>query len=143
MGKEVGRAAQVSMEFLGIMGFILLLMIPLLAIFITQSGELQDEVSMKQSLQVARSIADSAESVYYLGAPSKTRIKVYIPEKVTNMTINGREIIFHVDTINGPREIFWTSEVNMSGSIDPEPGIHHISVQAIDSLSGAYVSISE
>jgi len=132
------KNAQVSMEYVIIIGFILLITIPLIMIFYEHTSNTSYQVITSQVDMIAKKIVDSAESVYYLGEPSKTRIKVYMPENVEQVIIYDKEIVFKVKTNSGLTDISQISSVNISGDIAITPGIHYISIES----KGDYVWLS-
>ncbi len=132
------KNAQVSMEYVIIVGFILVIMIPLILIFYEHISSTNDQVITSQVDKIAKKVVDSAESVYYLGEPSKTRIKVYMPENVENVTIYDKEIVFKVKTGSGLTDISQISSVNISGDIAITPGIRYINIES----KGDHVCVS-
>jgi len=132
------KHAQVSMEYVIIIGFVMLITIPLIVIFYEHTSNTSYQVITSQVDKIAKKVVDSAESVYYLGEPSKTRIKVYMPEKVEQVIIGNKEISFKVKTGSGLTDISQISSVNISGDIAITPGIHYINIES----KGDYVWIS-
>lgn len=130
--------AQLSMEYMTIMGFVILITIPLTLIYYHYSNTTADEISMNQLMQITRKIADSADSVYYLGKPSETTIKVFMPHGVQSVNITHNEISFTIMTVSGLSDIVASTNVNVSGTIPISRGIHFINLKAED----YYVNIS-
>lgn len=128
--KITRRKAQVSMEFLIIMGFIITITIPLLMSYYEYSRNANVRIKTEQLYKIAREIVDNAESVYYIGTPSKTTIRVFIPEGVESVEINQRQIIFKVKFYGNISEISYSSNVDLSGTIRPHSGIHNIVIEA-------------
>ena len=122
--------SQVSVEYMLVMGFAALLTIPLLLIYHTYSADSTDAVATGQALQIARKITDSSESVYYLGKPSQTTLKLNFPERIQSTNISSKEIVFRVKTQAGVTEVVQVSPVNMSGTLPVSAGIHVITVKA-------------
>ena len=124
--------AQVSIEFLLIVGFALLLSFPLMYIFYRQSESLNTEIAGTQVDKIASEIRDAADEVYYLGSPSKKTITVFVPEQVTAVTLLGNSIIFNVSSASGKYEVVKWSAANFSGasSISANPGIKRITLEA-------------
>lgn len=127
--------AQVSMELLIIISFVAVLSLAFILVFKMQSDSAQDQIITNQAQQIASRISDSAESVYYLGEPSKTTLKVYIPSKVENITLGNREIVFFVRTRTGINEIVQYVPINISGSIPAASGLRQIVIES----KGSYV----
>ena len=135
----IHNKSQSSSEFLMVVGFLLVILIPLIIIgFIyPQQGEAQ--ITTGQVTGMAISIADAAEEVYYVGEPAKTTLKIYIPKNVKTIDISGDSIIFKVQTIHGLTDIVQTLPFNATGNLTPTEGIKYIKVES----RGDYVWISE
>ena len=134
----MGKRGQISIEYMFIIGFATIVSIPLLAIYYQYSSQSSDSVTTAQALQVARKIADSSESVYYLGKPSQTTLKMNFPAHIIISNISGREIIFKVKTASGLTDVVQVTSMNLSGSLPTSEGIHIVTLQAQDS----YVQVS-
>lgn len=130
--------SQISMEYMLIIGFATLMTIPLLIIYYTSYSDSSDSVAASQALQIARKIADASESVYYLGKPSQTILKLNFPDKIYSTNLSNREVVFKVKTQSGIADIAQVSSVNLSGSLPTTQGMHIITVKAED----GYVQIT-
>lgn len=130
--------SQVSVEYMFIMGFAALMTIPLLLIYYTYTSDSSDTVATSQALQIARKIADSSESVYYLGKPSQTTLKLNFPERIQSVSLSGKEVVFKIKTRNGVTDVVEISSVNITGSLPTSQGIHIITIKA----EGGYVQVS-
>ena len=124
--------SQVSVEYMVVMGFAALMAIPLLIIYYTYSSDSSDAVASSQALQIARKIVDSSESVYYLGKPSQTTLKLTFPERIQSTSLSNREVVFKIKTKNGVAEIVQVANVNMSGSLPITQGLHVVTITAQD-----------
>ncbi|MBN2142192.1 hypothetical protein JW711_02580 [Candidatus Woesearchaeota archaeon] len=120
------------MEFLLVIGFALLMSLPLIFIFYKQSETLNTEVAESQVDKIANTIRDAADEVYYLGAPSKKTLKIYMPKNVLNITIMDNKIIFNVTSPNGNYEVVKWSAANFTSAseISPGPGVKNIVLEA-------------
>ncbi|MFH1400074.1 MAG: hypothetical protein ABIH41_01015 [Nanoarchaeota archaeon] len=123
----MGRAGQVSMEYLMVVAIAAMLIIPLIGIFFQASSDLDQSIQSSQADRVANEIVDAADEVYYLGPPAKKTLKVYLPDSVKSLTIgvNYLQIDVH-GAVGAPR----FSAGNLSGSIQPTGGLHVIAVYA-------------
>lgn len=124
--------AQVSVEYIFIIGFVTIITIPLLVIYYSYSAQSKDIVATSQAMQIARKIVDSAESVYYLGAPSQTTLKLNFPDGITSTNLSNREIVFKISTNSGVTDVVEISSVNISGSLPLTEGIHIVTLKAED-----------
>lgn len=124
--------AQVSVEYMLVMGFAALLTLPLLLIYYTYSAETSDSVATSQANQIARKIVDASESVYYLGKPSQTTLKFNFPDRIASTNLSNKEVVFKIKTKSGVTDIVQVSSVNMSGNLPTSQGIHIITIKADD-----------
>lgn len=138
---------QASMEYLLVAGFAFVITIPIIIAFYLQSGNINDDINMNQINQIGRKIIDASESVFYLGSPSQTTLKVYMPPRISQISVGrdvagvveGRELVFFVETQSAPKEVVITSRVLMRGNISSSSGIHHIQIRA----DQTYVNITD
>jgi len=138
MAFHIPRKAQISMEYLVIVAFVFVITIPLMLIYYSYANTTSDEINMNQLLQITRKIADTADSVYYLGKPSETTIKVYIPDNVEAVNFTRNSVAFTIRTVSGLSDIVSSTNVNVSGTVPISRGIHYINIRAMDN----YVNIS-
>jgi len=124
--------SQISVEYMMVMGFAALMTLPLLLIYYTYSSESSDSVATSQALQIARKIVDASESVYFLGKPSQTTLKLNFPDRIDSINLLNREVVLKVKTKSGITDVVQVSSVNMSGSLPTSQGIHIITVKAED-----------
>lgn len=124
--------SQVSVEYMFVMGFAALITIPLLLIYYTYTADSSDSVAAGQATQISRKIVDSAESVYYLGKPSQTTLKVNFPDRIQSINLSSREVVFRMKLQSGVTDIVQVSAVNLSGSLPTSQGIHVITIKAED-----------
>ena len=130
--------SQVSVEYLLIMGFAALMILPLFLIYYSYSSDSSESVATSQALQIARKVVDNSESVYYLGKPSQTTLKLNFPDGIQSTNLSNYEVVFKIKIRQGVAEIVQVSNVNISGSLPITPGIHIVTVTAQDN----YVQIS-
>ena len=132
------RKSQVSVEYMFVMGFAALITIPLLLIYYTYTTDSADSVATGQAMQIARKIVDSSESVYYLGKPSQTTLKMNFPDRIYSTNLSSREVVFRMSVKGGTADIVQVSSVNMSGNLPTTGGIHIVTIKAEDN----YVQIT-
>ena len=132
------RKAQISMEYMIIVGFVTAVTIPLILIFSIHSAEMNENIISNQVDHIASKIVDSAESVYYLGNSSKVTFQVRIPKNVDSISLGNNEVVFYVKQRNGIDHVVKFCSVPVNGSISYEPGIHNIIIES----KGDYVWVS-
>jgi len=129
------RKSQVAMEYVMIVGFATLIAIPLFIIFNFYTTQTREEVVLSQAENIARKIVDSAESIYYMGEPSKTTIRIYMPVGINSITIQDGYVILRAETGGSETDVVKSSEINITGVVNAGPGIKNIRVEA----RGGYV----
>lgn len=121
--------AQVAMEYLVIIGFVAIITMPLVLLFQEHSQSTNDGISTSEVKQIAKRIADAAETVYYLGKPSKTVLKTHFPANVNSVNISNNEIVFNIYTSKGDQEVVTYTFLNVSGNVSTFQGIHYLTVE--------------
>lgn len=145
-GKEVDKItlrrdtnAQVSVEYLVIVGFVAVIVIPMLLIFYTYADRTEDEVISNQVNKIGLKVSDAAEAMYYLGEPSRTKVRAYFPKNINNITVGNNELVFMIHTKEGEDDIVLYTPVPIQGSLDTHSGYHNINVRS----RGSYVEITD
>ncbi len=107
---------QFAVEHLLVVAFGLLVIIPIIYFFYNYSVSQVDEVSMTQLNRMGNDILNNAESVYYMGKPSRITLDSNMPSGVRNITVLGsKELVFWV-TYNGKvSEVAFSSNVPIEG----------------------------
>ena len=101
-GKKVReKAGQVSTEYLVIIGFILILMVPITVIYFKYTGSTSDVVGGAKTSHIANEIVKAANEVYSYGEGSQKKIKLSFPEGITGISFSGKEIIFKLKNSKG------------------------------------------
>ncbi len=128
----VSRSGQVSMEYLFIIGFALLLLLPLIIVYATETSRLAEQTTAASAHRAAQLIAEAADTVYYLGAPTTRRITIDLPENIRSARVNGTAIIFQVSSSSGDYdEVAW-SAANLTGTLPTTKGPHSLTIAALE-----------
>lgn len=130
------RQGQAAMEYLLIVGLAFVILTPMLYMFYDYTSTLRRDVNLAKVYKIGGTIVNTAEQMYYLGAPSKTTLRFNMPDSVAAMTIRGASsdvLVFHFgdpanyEEIVIPGNVPMVSELNAS---DYTPGIKIVSVEA-------------
>lgn len=125
------KEGQIAIEYLMVMGFVLLVIGALIVVYIQHQTEQNIQVNTEQAYSIARTIVDAAEEVYYLGEPSKRTIKVNMPDGITSIDIADNVLIFYARSYGGElTTIEKPSEAPLTGSLSSGPGLREIQVTA-------------
>jgi len=124
------KRGQVAIEYVTILGFVLVTTLVMTFVFTAHTGTLNDAVAGHQIERIGEKIVDTAEAMYFIGAPSRTTLKLYFPPGILNATVSGQELVFFVQTSRGHDEIVKYSQVNITGTVPTTAGIHYVQVEA-------------
>ncbi|MFH0978931.1 MAG: hypothetical protein V1837_06560 [Candidatus Woesearchaeota archaeon] len=122
------QRAQTAIEYLIIVGFALSVIAVLTIVYYEHDASSKNEIISSQVSSIERKIVDSAESVYYLGAPTRTTLKIYMPSNIEKVIISSREVNFQVHTKEGISDLEVMSAVNLTGNISASPGLKYIKI---------------
>jgi uncharacterized protein (UPF0333 family) len=122
--------AQTSIEYLIIVGFAFAAIAILFIVYYEHDASTKAQVMVSQVDRIAKKVVDSAESVYFMGAPTRSRLKVYMPSNIEEITITNNEINFRVRTAEGISDLDYSTEINITGNLSSSQGIKYISVIA-------------
>lgn len=124
------KRAQVSIEYLIIVGFVVAVLIGIISLAFFYSGTIKDRIKMTQINNFANKIISTSESVFYAGEPSKATISVYLPENVKEIEIIENSLVLTFQASSGLNKISFSSQVPISGSININPGLKKIQAVA-------------
>ena len=133
------KRAQVAFEYLFIVAFAFILLTPVIILFYTQQGTVEDEVIGAQAQKVMDELVAAVDTVYYLGPPSKQTLKLRCPKQITSVTLQDDIITFFIQGPGGVYELTGFPAANVTGEIRAYSGVHVLSVQA----QGTKVNITE
>ena len=124
------KRGQVSIEYIAIVGLTTIVVISLLAISNYYSREVEDTINTNQIDRIGKEVVDTAESMYYFGEPSKTTIKVFMPNGINEINIIPNELNFRVRTKSGLTDMPYFSSVPLNGNISHSYGFRYITIEA-------------
>lgn len=144
--------AQAAMEYLLVIALVTALIIPASYVFYRYAQSSSERVNIGQIEKMGNDIIDTAETIYYLGAPSRQDLDEQMPEGVYNITIFNNwavepklnELVFYTRFGGKLSEKVFFSRVNINGSfskLDWAPGAKVIRVEAIEGTP-PYVNIN-
>jgi len=133
------KEGQISVEYMVIIGFVTIITIPLIIIYYTFIQESSEEIASTQIIQIAKKIVDASESVYYLGEPSQTTLRINMPDNVILVNFSsGKEVVFRIKSGSGEADIVQTTSVNITGNLSTNKGTYTLTVKAMSN----YVNVT-
>lgn len=131
---------QYSLEYLIVIGIAFIITIPLIAVFYAHQTSLKEEVVSSQTSKIASQLVKEADSLYYIGYPSKKTLRLYFPSNIKYTEIKNNYIKFIIDKSSGDSEIVEYSVANLTGAIETFEGTHVI---VIETMPDSSVKITE
>jgi uncharacterized protein (UPF0333 family) len=127
------KRAQISTEYLIVMGFITFVIITLIGVAFYYVGGVKDKIKENQVEGFGQKMVSSAETVYYAGEPSKLTIKAYLPAGVTGIDVIGSDFLINYTTTSGLNIRAFKSNVDLSlnGTLSTNEGVQRIVVKAL------------
>ncbi|VVC03950.1 Uncharacterised protein [Candidatus Bilamarchaeum dharawalense] len=100
---------QVSTELLVIVGFVLLIFIPLLVLVYLKANDANQQIASYQAELAVSRLGSLANSIGSLGTSSEVITDVYVPPNTVSLSTNdagrGGEIVLKIETGQGQTEI--------------------------------------
>lgn len=85
--KRANKKAQVSVEYALVIGLIIFALTLAVGIAFFYSTTAKHQITINQIDKIGKKIAETADSIYYLGSPSKATIDINMPEGVKAIEI--------------------------------------------------------
>ena len=124
------KKAQTGIEYMIIVGFVTLAIMSILVLAIFYSGQVRDSIKLNHVENFAVQLINSAESVFFAGEPSKTTVRLYLPEGVKNIDINSDYISIDVAVSSGLNRRVFNSRVALQGNVSSAEGMKKITLDA-------------
>lgn len=124
------RKAQFAMEYLLVVGFSLLIIIPLIVLLNDSFQGQKTDVHAEHLSAVAREISFQAEKIYYQGAPSLTTLQVSFPPQISAANVEEQAILFVLE--GSAISIYSESKVPLQGTLLTHQGLHTITLRVED-----------
>ncbi len=135
----IRKKAQVAMEYMIVIGFVMAISIPTIYIFYNYAKRSQYNIVLSQADDAVEKIAEAVDTMSYYDEPSKIVIKVVFPENVVMANATQNEIYLRIQTYHGLNDVTKFVQTNVTGSIGTWPGVHMITVES----KGSYVLVND
>lgn len=137
---------QSSFELLVTMTFGLAILLPIVVIAFVQLSNSSAALSTAGAQQASSKLANVATLVGSEGPPAKQLVEIQIPPGVAYIYVGnskngvGNEVIFVVNSPNGPSYITSYTPINVSGSLggDVNPGTYLVNITATSQCPSNY-----
>jgi hypothetical protein len=83
---------QVSVEYVLIMGFVILALTLAVGVAFTYASTAQVQIKFNQIDKIGKKMIETADSIYYLGEPSKSTIDLNMPDNIREIVIDRSRV---------------------------------------------------
>ncbi|MBU0471983.1 MAG: class III signal peptide-containing protein [Nanoarchaeota archaeon] len=140
------KKAQISVEYLFIIGLALAILVPGSIMFYNYSQESNNKLVAGQINRIGKNIINQAEQMNAIGKNSWTTIEANLPETTRNIYAKDYELVITYQTDNGLSESVFFSDINIKGEYtdgEISPAFHSGTMKIKIEAKEGYVSISE
>lgn len=134
--------SQVATEYLIIVSFVLMVLIPYILYLTNMSQSFSEDNTLTVASDSVQKIGQTADLVYSRGEPAKLKISILIPSNVEDISFIGKTMTWKVKTSSGVSDIYYNSVATLKGSLPKTPGYYNVIVEATDSEVNINVSSS-
>lgn len=120
---------QVSNELLIVVGFILLLFIPLMFVMYLKLADANSDLSVLQAHFSAARIAYLVNAIGYMGEGSSIISEIYVPNNVRKVSIEGNEVTFTIGLPSGDSDVVQPTSFRIAdGRTITSPGRYRLEI---------------
>ena len=123
---------QIAMEYLIIVGVVLVFLIPIWVYVTVSQNEALGDLSLSYARTAVEKLRSAADMVYSQGAPAKVRQNVYFPSGLEEAALQGSSVVLTVRTYAGLSNVSAVCKGNLTGALPQEEGNYLFTVEAID-----------
>ena len=131
---------QIATEYLIIVSFALMVLIPYILYLYSASLQYQEQNSLTISSESVKKIGEACDWVYLQGEPAKLTLKILIPKNVENITFLNKTIVWKVKTSAGLSDVYYNCLANVTGYLPNREGEYLVSVEALK--GGVKISVA-
>jgi hypothetical protein len=131
---------QIATEYLIIVSFALMVLIPYILYLYSASLQYQEQNSLTIASESVKKIGEACDWVYLQGEPAKLTLKIVVPKNVENITFINKTIIWKVRTSAGLSDVYYNCLANVTGYLPNREGEYLVSVEALK--GGVKISVA-
>ena len=131
---------QIATEYLIIVSFALMVLIPYILYLYSASQQYQEQNSLIIASENVKKIGEACDWVYLQGEPAKLTLKILIPKNVESITFLNKTIVWKVKTSAGLSDVYYNCLANVTGYLPNREGEYLVSVEAFK--GGVIISVA-
>ncbi len=132
--------AQVAMEYIIIVAFTLVVLVPFAIYLEDVASNFVDDNSLTIASNSVEKLGETVDWVYAQGEPAKLKVMILVPKNVEEVSFIGKTINWKVRTRSGVSDIYYNTVASLSGSLPTAQGYYYILIQAIE--DGVVINVS-
>ena len=113
---------QIATEYLIIVSFSLMVLIPYIIYLYSASQQYQEQASLSIASENVKKIGEACDWVYLQGEPAKLTLKIVIPKNVENIFFLNKTIVWKVRTSAGISDVYYNCLSNVTGNLPVKEG---------------------
>lgn len=134
--------SQVATEYLIIVSFALMVLIPYILYLTNMSQGFSEDNILTTASDSVQKIGQTADLVYSRGEPAKLTISILMPSNVQEINFTHKTMNWKVKTSSGVSDVYYNSVAtfNMTSWLPTTPSYYDVIVEAIG--SEVYINVS-
>ncbi|MBU3957551.1 MAG: hypothetical protein KKB25_00570 [Nanoarchaeota archaeon] len=123
------RKAQAALEYMMIIGMVLVILMPMVISIFQQI----ETVSRSRHAEIAAlRISSTASNIYAQGPGAKSTINIFLPDGYSNMSyVSGNVILIKVYIPGGFNDVVKISTANLTGTLPADSGYKQITLEML------------
>ena len=121
---------QIATEYLIIVSFSLMVLIPYVIYLYSASQQYQEQASLSIASENVKKIGEACDWVYLQGESAKLTLKIVIPKNVESISFLNKTIVWKVRTSAGLSDVYYNCLSNVTGNLPVKEGEYFVSVEA-------------
>ncbi len=131
---------QIATEYLIIVSFALMVLIPYILYLYSLSNQYQEQSSLDIASENVRKLGEACDWVYLQGEPAKLTLKIIIPKNVDSISFINKTILWKVKTSSGISDVHYVCLANLTGYLPTKEGEYFVSIKAVS--GGVDISVA-
>jgi len=123
---------QIATEYLIIVSFALMVLIPYILYLYSVSQQYQEQTSLTIASESVKKIGEACDWVYLQGEPAKLTLKILMPKNVEGISFINKTIVWKVRTSAGISDVYYNCLSNVTGNLSNKEGEYFVLVEAVE-----------
>ena len=122
--------AQVAVEYMILIGFVLMILIPFTLYSYDLSLRYSEEKAIRDARDSVEKLGQLSDWICSQGPPAKVVTQIYIPNRIETIEIHDRIINFKLRVSSGVSDVYYITTCNVSGTLPLTEGYINAELEA-------------